>query len=82
MESPTQKNRWIELLEGQKQFSEFLAFIREQKVKKIEIDGIAIEFQEGKFVSHGEPKIDSLPQLTPDQQRKAEEEILYYSAGG
>ena len=77
----TQSNRWIELLRNKDEFSGFLAFIREEKVKSIELDGIKIEFQEAKYVSSGEPQVDKLPDMTEEQKKKEEEELMFWSSG-
>lgn len=81
MKDALQKSRWTELLDEQERFGRFLAFVRDQKVKGIELDGIKIEFQDAKYVSQGNPQVDRLPEMTDEQKKKEEEEILFHSSG-
>lgn len=81
MNDALQKSRWTELAADRTAFGEFLSFIRDQKVKIIELDGIRVEFQDAKYVSTGIPQVDRLPELTEEQRKKQEEEILFHSSG-
>lgn len=81
MKDALQKSRWTELVADRENFGQFLSFIREQKVRSIELDGIKIDFQEAKYVSQGIPQVDRLPELTEEQIKKEEEDILFHSSG-
>ena len=81
MTDALQKSRWTELNSDKENFAAFLSFIREQKVKTIELDGIKIDFQTATYVSSGSPVLDRLPELTDEQKKKQEEDILFHSSG-
>lgn len=81
MKDALQQSRWTELLSNKESFAAFLSFIREQKVRSIDLDGIKIEFQQATYVSKGEPKIEPLPELTDEQKKKEEDSLLFYSSG-
>ena len=81
MKDALQKSRWTELLSDRENFGQFLSFIRESKVKTIELDGIRIDFQDAKYVTAGAPQADRLPELTDEQKKQEEEAILFHSSG-
>jgi len=74
--------KWLTLLENKKEFSALVSFLQSKRVKCFEYDGIRLDFQEVKYVSAGEPKIDTPPVISDEQKQKEEEEILFWSSGG
>jgi len=84
--SITQSNRWLEILEQSKEFSAFLSLMRKQNIKSIEIDGIKVEFQPVKYfkrkpVTPDEIRVDRPAQLSEEEQKKQDEEVLFWSSG-
>jgi hypothetical protein len=81
MSHAQQKSRWTELAADTDTFGRFLSFVRDQHVKSIELDGIKIEFQSATYVSTGTPQADRFPELTEEQKKKEEEDLLFHSSG-
>lgn len=69
---------------SQKLVKQFVAFMREQRIKSLDLGDIKIELEptkRKKKLPKGEPQVDRLPVLTEEQQKQEEEINLFWSAG-
>lgn len=83
MENPKQLKTFPKL-HADKSFAELLDFLRDRKVKSIEINGMKLQFQDATFVMAipgGKPTIEKLPELTDEQKKEEADKDLYWSAG-
>jgi hypothetical protein len=75
------KKSWSSVFLDESQFKQFLKLVRQEGIKSISMGDVSIEFQEKSFVFPGELKSDSLPQLSDEERKKQEDDLLFHSAG-